>query len=139
MTDADPVARQDLHAAMFAAAVRQSRLQHSMSQRAVGRAAGMSFMTVSRVEQGAQPGLGTFLRLCGWAGLDPAVFLRAADPAEGGTLDAVDACLREDPLLDEAAVAAIFAAVSAMYAAAARPSTATAPAGCVHQTQTGIC
>ena len=121
----------------FAEAVRRCRLQSGMSQRAVGRATGLSYMTVSRVEQGVEPRLGTFLRLCGWAGLDPAAFLRAADTAGEGTLDAVEACLREDPLLDETAAAAIFAAVSAMHAAAARPPKAgSALADSTHQTLT---
>ena len=95
--------------------------------RQVAQNAGVSFMTLSRVEAGAQPDLVTFLRLCAWLHEPAETFLISAAPRETTTPEAVAKHLLTDPLLDREAASRIVAVVRDMYAALASepPSRAT--------------
>ena len=54
--------------------------------RAAAKEIGVSAATLSRVENGKQPDLATFEKLCRWLGVSPSEFLDAG-PAEPGVSD----------------------------------------------------
>lgn len=82
--------------------------------------AGVSFMTLSRVESGSQPDLTTFLRLCAWLRVPPEEFFIRGARRDTGTVDAVTRHLVTDPALDREAAQQIAGVVRDMYSALAR-------------------
>ena len=60
--------------------------------RAAAEEIGVSAATLSRVENGKQPDLATFEKLCRWLGVSPSEFLDAG-PTELGPLDAPTAAM----------------------------------------------
>ena len=113
--------------AAFAEAVRSRRQQAGWSQRQVALAAGVSFMTVSRVENGDEPALDVFLSLCAWLRLPPGLFLAAPEQPETDPLTAACAVLAADPLLTADAAEMIAATMRSMHAVFAQPRPCAVP------------
>ena len=105
----------------LAEALRERRASSGLSIRGAAREAGVSFMTLSRVESGTQPDLVTFLRLCAWLHERPETFLGSATPREAETPEVVAKHLFTDPRLERDAASQIAAVVRDMYAALASP------------------
>lgn len=102
----------------------------ALSIRQAAEAAGVSFMTFSRVENGSQPDLATLMRLCAWLGVAPEQFFVTPARRVGTTLDAVASHLATDPRLDREAAQRIVAMVRDMYAVLAHESVSAAPVAC---------
>ena len=68
--------------------LRERRTASGLSMRRAADAARVSFMTLSRVERGAQPDLATFLRLCAWLRLPPETFFVSGAPRATETPEA---------------------------------------------------
>ena len=113
-----------LNVEALAATLRERRTSAGSSMRRAAEAAGISFMTLSRVEAGGQPDLATFLRLCAWLRVPPETFFITGAPREATTPDVVAKHLLADPLLEREAASRIAAIVRDMYAVlASRPHT----------------
>lgn len=100
--------------------LRQRRTSAGLSIRKAAEAAGVSFMTLSRVEAGAQPDLATFLHLCAWLHEPPETFFVAAAPRETETPEVILRHLLADPRLERGAASRIASVVQDMYDALAR-------------------
>ena len=84
---------------------------------------GVSASTLSRVEQGKIPDLGTFTRLCHWLEISPERFMgdisgKESDAPE--TPDVIAAHLRADRALDPKTAEALAAMIRGVYDAAVR-------------------
>jgi transcriptional regulator with XRE-family HTH domain len=87
-------------------------------------------MTLSRVENGAQPDLATFLRLCAWLRVPPQTFFITAAPRDTNTPEAVAHYLLSDPRLERDAASRIAAVVRDMYVALAGDPPETPTVAC---------
>jgi len=65
------MASTDLDVLELGRLVRQKRADEQLSLRQAAALARVSFSTLSRVEDGAQPDLSTFTSLCAWLGVNP--------------------------------------------------------------------
>lgn len=92
--------------------------------------AGVSFMTLSRVESGSQPDLATFIKLCAWLRLAPEEFFIPGVRRETDTLDAVTRHLVTDPALDRDAAQRIASVVRDMYSALAHKQSPPPTVAC---------
>jgi transcriptional regulator with XRE-family HTH domain len=93
---------------------------------AVQQIGDISPATLSRIENGRVPDIEVFLRLCDWIGIPPETFLKretevATTPK---TTEVIEAHLRADRNLDEAAAEAIANMVKAAYALGQRKKNA---------------
>lgn len=113
-----PAAELDLSA--LASQIRERRRSADLSVRQAADEAGISFMTLSRVEKGSQPDLATFVQLCAWLRVAPETFFSAGPRRETNTVDAVARHLAQDPRLDRRAAERIAAMVHDMYEVLAR-------------------
>ncbi len=95
-------------------------MSSGLSIRRAAEAAEVSFMTLSRVEAGAQPDLATFLRLCAWLHVPPETFFVSGTSRETETPEVVAKHLLADPRLESYAATRIAAVVRDMYHALAR-------------------
>lgn len=89
------------------------------SLRQAAKEAGVSFSTLTRVENGAQPDLASFSRICGWLGVPPSEFF---NPIAARKRDAVDdfvVHLHQDPRLSPEAAKSIASTLKQMYDALA--------------------
>ena len=120
-TESDTAAGAHLRLQALAEALRERRTSSGLSVRSAAREAGVSFMTLSRVEAGSQPDLVTFLHLCAWLHEPPETFLVSATPRETATPDVIAEHLFTDPLLKREAASRIAAVVRDMYSALASP------------------
>lgn len=100
------------------------------SIRQAAAAAGVSFMTFSRVESGSHPDLATFFRLCGWLNVRPETFFVYGTRRETSTIEEVTRHLTADPRLKREAAASIASMVKDMYAALAREPVDTPVVAC---------
>ena len=99
--------------------VKQRRVANRQSLRQAADDAGVSFSTMSRVEDGAQPDLATFSRLCAWLGVSPAEFFL---PVAARRQDALEQAVRHiaaDPRLTPAAAERITSTLRDLYGALA--------------------
>ena len=108
-----PIAELDL--AGLAARIRERRRTDDISVRQAASEAGVSFMTLSRVENGSQPDLATFVQICSWLRVAPDTFFSSGPRRETTTIDAVAQHLARDPRLDPKAAERISAMVRDMY------------------------
>ena len=104
-----------LHIEAFSQAVRNRRSAAGLSSRRAADHAGVSFMTLRRVEQGGTPDLTTFLRLCGWIRQSPSTFLRSGASREISTVETIAQLLADDPRLDTASAERISSLVNDLY------------------------
>ena len=100
----------------LAEALRERRESSGLSIRTAAGAAGVSFMTLSRVEAGGQPDLATFLRLCAWLRVPPETFFITGAPRDTETPEIVATHLLADPRLEREAASRIASVVRDMYA-----------------------
>lgn len=113
-----------LNSEALADALRERRESSGLSIRAAAGAAGVSFMTLSRVEAGGQPDLATFLRLCAWLRVPPETFFITGAPRDKATPEVVATHLLADPRLEPEAASRIASVVRDMYTAlASEPQT----------------
>ena len=103
----------------LAHAVRERRSDAGLSTRKAGEAAGVSFMTLARVESGGRPDFATFLRLCAWLAVPPETFFLVSAVMRLTTPDVIAGELRNDPLLVRSDASQIVSVVRGMYAALA--------------------
>jgi transcriptional regulator with XRE-family HTH domain len=113
-----PAAELDL--AGLATLIGDRRRSEGLSVRQAAAEAGVSFMTLSRVENGSQPDLATFVQLCAWLRVAPETFFTSGPRRETTTMDAVAQHLARDPRLDPKAAGRIAAMVRDMYDVLAR-------------------
>ncbi len=103
----------------------------TQSLRKAAAAAGVSFSTMARVEEGAQPDLASFTRLCAWLGLPPSRFFTPVTERTREPLEEVLSHLQADPRLTPHAATAISGVLKEMYAAlAAAPKPEASPVAC---------
>ncbi len=107
--------------------VRQRRTGARQSLRQAAADAGVSFSTLLRVEDGAQPDLATFTKLCAWLGVAPSSFFRTVSERRKNGLEEAVMHLAADPRLTPEAADRITSTLREMYNVLAA-STAT-PAG----------
>ena len=88
---------------------------------------GVSVSTLSRVEQGKIPDLGTFLRLCHWLGVSPEQFVSETVPVDPqapaptiSTPEMIVAHLRADRTLDPHTAEALSTMIRLAYEAASQ-------------------
>ncbi len=119
----------DIH--KLAALVRTKRGKRGLRETAL-EIGGVSVSTLSRVEQGKIPDLGTFLRLCRWLGVSPQQFVSEAvhvDPQEQAptvsTQEMIVAHLRADRTLDPHTAEALSTMIRLAYEAAEQGKLAT--------------
>jgi transcriptional regulator with XRE-family HTH domain len=112
----------DIH--KLAALVRTKRGKRGLRETAQ-EIGGVSVSTLSRVELGKIPDLGTFLRLCRWLGVSPDQFMSEAlrdDPQEPApavsTPEMIVAHLRADRTLDPHTAEALSTMIRLAYEAA---------------------
>lgn len=110
--------------------LRDRRTESHLSVRHAAADAGVSFMTLSRVEAGSQPDLATFIKLCGWLRVAPEEFFIRGARRDTDTLDAVTRHLVTDPALDRAAAESIASVVRDMYTALARKQSPPPAVAC---------
>jgi transcriptional regulator with XRE-family HTH domain len=110
--------------------VNQRRTEARQSLRQAAADAGVSFSTLSRVEDGAQPDLATFTKLCAWLGIPPSSFFRAVTQRRQSGLEEAVMHLAADPRLTPDAASRITSTLRDMYnvlaASAAPPKDALA-------------
>lgn len=103
----------------------------AQSLRKAAASAGVSFSTMARVEDGAQPDLASFTRLCAWLGLPPSRFFTPMTARTAEPLEEVLSHLQADPRLTPQAATAISGVLKEMYAAlAAAPKPVASPVAC---------
>jgi transcriptional regulator with XRE-family HTH domain len=101
-------------------------LAKKLSLRAAADESGISFNTLARVERGHVPDLDSFVRIAKWLGRSPADFLGERAVIPGHTPDVIEAHLRGDPALSEAATAVIAGMVREFYGKLSEPRHVTA-------------
>ena len=104
----------------LAARIRERRKNGGLSVRQAADEANVSFMTLSRVENGSQPDLSTFVQICSWLRVPPETFFSGGPRREETTVDVVAQHLARDPRLDVKAAERISAMVRDMYEVLAR-------------------
>jgi len=112
----------DIH--KFAALVRTKRGKRGLRETAQ-EIGGISISTLSRIEQGKIPDIGTFLRICRWLGVSPEQFSSEATPVDthkpAPTVSAPEmivAHLRADRTLDAHTAEALSTMIRLAYEAA---------------------
>lgn len=110
--------------------LRDRRADARLSVRRAADDAGLSFMTLSRVEAGSQPDLATFLKLCAWLRLPPETFFIRGVRRETDTVEAVTRHLVTDPALDREAARRIASVVRDMYTALAHAASPPVVVAC---------
>jgi transcriptional regulator with XRE-family HTH domain len=101
--------------------VKERREVSGLGLRDAAAEAGVSFNTLSRIERGHIPDLGTFRRIVDWLGIDPAQFFAPPERRFEPTPDLVAQHLRHDPALSDEAAAQIADLVRTMYTSLAQP------------------
>lgn len=94
--------------------VRSRRKQLGLSLRDASEVSGVPVATLSRIEQGRMPDLGTFRRVVEWIGEKPERFFTTAERAEN-TPVAIAEHLRSDPALTPDAADKIAGIVRDLY------------------------
>lgn len=110
--------------------LRDRRTASHLSVRQAAADAGVSFMTLSRVESGSQPDLATFIKLCAWLRAAPEEFFIRGARRDTDTLEAVTQHLVTDPALDRDAAQRIASVVRDMYSALARKQSPPPTVAC---------
>ncbi|GAA1646537.1 helix-turn-helix domain-containing protein [Catellatospora bangladeshensis] len=95
--------------------VRERREQNRQSVRQAAQAAGVSFATLARVEDGSQPDFVTFMKLCAWLGRPPSSFFQPVAERPVDHLEKALGHLAADPRLTSAAADRIMSLVKDMY------------------------
>lgn len=124
----NPAAELDLTG--LASRIRERRRDEELSVRQAAQEAGVSFMTLSRVENGSQPDLSTFVQLCSWLRVPPETFFSSGPRRVTNTVSAVAQHLAQDPRLDHKAAERISAMVRDMYEVLAREPEARSAVAC---------
>lgn len=119
-----------LDTAALAQRLTDRRAAGQLSVRQAAADAGVSFMTLSRVEAGSQPDLATFIKLCGWLRVPPEEFFIRGARRPTDTLEAVTRHLVTDPALNRDAAQRIASVVREMYGALARKQAPPAAVAC---------
>lgn len=119
----------DLDVSELGRLVLQRRTDEQLSVRQAAALARVSFSTISRVEDGAQPDLATFMNLCVWLGVEPSRFFSQIARRTQTPLDEAIEHLVTDPALTPEAADRIVSVVRDLYRALARqaPTPAAIP------------
>lgn len=110
----------------LAAALRAQRKAAGLSLRELAAETGVPYSTLSRVEAGRLPDLGTFRSIVDWMGIPPAQFFPSSRVRPESTPEQVASFLRGDETLSEQArehLASVFSSMYATLAATSRPVT----------------
>ncbi len=110
----------DLDLSELGRLARQKRADEHLSLRQAASLARVSFSTLSRVEDGAQPDLSTFMSLCAWLGVEPSRFFSPMPRRTHSPLEEVIEHLVTDPALTPEAAERIASVVRDLYGALAR-------------------
>src|SRR5580704_6660253 len=94
--------------------VAQRRKELGLSLREASAASGVPVATLSRIEQGRMPDLGTFRRVVEWIGEKPERFFAPTERVEN-TADTIAEHLRSDPALTDDAADKIASIVRDLY------------------------
>lgn len=101
--------------------VRERREDNRLSVRQAAANAGVSFATLSRVEDGNQPDFVTFMKLCAWLGRSPSSFFQPVAERPADHLEQAVNLLAADPRLSSEAADQISSVVRGLYDALAQP------------------
>ena len=101
------------------ALVSQRRAELHLSLREAAAASGVPVATLSRIEQGRMPDLGTFQRLVAWLGVPAEQFFEPATQRAESTPEVIAEHLRTDPALPSDAADRIAGIVRELYEALA--------------------
>jgi transcriptional regulator with XRE-family HTH domain len=118
--------------------VRERRQSHRQSVRQAAQEAGVSFATLARVEDGSQPDLVTFMKLCAWLGRPPSSFFRPVTERPVGHLERALDLLAADPRLTPEATHRLSSLVRDLYDAYAAAPSPTTPVMDVHLRATQV-
>jgi transcriptional regulator with XRE-family HTH domain len=88
---------------------------------------GVSFSTLTRVENGAQPDLTSFAKICAWLGVAPSRFFNPVAERTAEPLDLAITHLHRDPRLTKAAAASLGEMLTQMYNVLAAGPTVDEP------------
>lgn len=121
-----------MDAAALGTLVKQRRTEARQSLRQTAADAGVSFSTLSRVEDGAQPDLATFTKLCAWLGVAPSSFFRTVSERRQSGLEEAVMHLSTDPRLTPEAANRITSTLREMYNVLATKTPAPKDALAVH-------
>lgn len=105
----------------FARSVKERRKAQSLSVRQAAAEAQVSFSTITRVENGAQPDLTTYMHLCAWLGRDPSHFANPSLHVVEDPIESAVSSLNADPRLGEGAAESMITVMREMYQALAAP------------------
>lgn len=94
--------------------VQQRRKDDGLSLRQASEASGVPVATLSRIEKGGMPDLGTFSLIVEWLGESPDQFFSATERVEN-TPDAIEVRLLSDPALRQDAAEKIAGIVRDLY------------------------
>lgn len=104
----------------------------ALSLRQAAAEAGVSFSTFARVEDGSQPDLVSFTKLCAWLGLPPSQFFSPVATRRQNPVEVAVAHLHADPRLRPDHADKIAAMLRSMYEALAEPLMINGPAIACH-------
>lgn len=110
-----PDSFETMDAAALGTLLKQRRIESRQSLRQAALDAGVSFSTLSRVEDGAQPDLATFTKLCAWLGIAPSSFFRTVAARRQSGLEEAVMHLAADPRLTPEAASRITSTLREMY------------------------
>ena len=116
-----------LDLAALSRSVREKRVAVGPSTRKAGELAGVSFMTLRRIEHGGFPDLATYLRLCAWLEVPPEEFFLTGAVRKQSTPDVVAKVLLSDPLLTLSDASQIASVVRSLHGALASESQTDEP------------
>ena len=119
MPDGNDTPPPRLDTAALGSLLRERREQNNLSLRQAAADAGVSFSTFSRVEDGSQPDLATFTRLCAWLGISPTAFFEQVAQRHQTGIELAITHLAADPRLSPRAAKQITATLRQMYEALA--------------------
>lgn len=128
MTDESDAPVERLDTAGLGQMLRERR--GSLSLRKAADEAGVSFSTFARVEDGSQPDLVSFTKLCAWLGLSPSQFFTPVAARRQDPVEVAVAHLHADPRLNAEHADTIAAMLRKMYEALAEPVRDTPTIAC---------
>ena len=104
----------------------------SVSLRQAAGEVGVSFSTLTRAENGAQPDLASYSKICAWLGVPPSRFFTTVAERDLDPLEQAITHLRQDPRLTDEAASSIAGMLKQMYSALAKENVPQRPMVACH-------
>lgn len=114
----------------LSAMIRERRMGVSLRQTA--EEVGVSFSTLTRVENGAQPDFTSYTKICAWLGVAPSKFFSTVAERDMDPLEQAITHLRGDPRLTPEAAGSIATMLKQMYDVLAQDASPSRPLVACH-------